>query len=133
MISAETSLLGIRNKIAKSLMRTFTCRSTFLYGVRYPSLKFTTPNTAIRIVSNYSTILCDEKAPPALPPPPPRHTQNPGNTSHPPSPYPPTVYLLTGLGASSRLPTGRNIGRVSENGPKKIRRRAESSAEFFEK
>jgi hypothetical protein len=33
MISAETAcLLGHRKKIAKFLMRTFTCRSTFLYA-----------------------------------------------------------------------------------------------------
>ncbi len=35
MISAETSLLGSRNKIAKCLMRTFTYRSTFLYAERF--------------------------------------------------------------------------------------------------
>jgi hypothetical protein len=28
-------LLGSRKKIAKCLMRTFTCRSTFLYGNEY--------------------------------------------------------------------------------------------------
>jgi hypothetical protein len=28
----RNSLLGYRKKIAKFLMRTFTCRSTFLYG-----------------------------------------------------------------------------------------------------
>jgi hypothetical protein len=28
----KNSLLGNRKKIAKFLMRTFTCRSTFLYG-----------------------------------------------------------------------------------------------------
>jgi hypothetical protein len=28
-------LLGNRKKIAKFLMRTFTCRSTFLYGSAY--------------------------------------------------------------------------------------------------
>jgi hypothetical protein len=30
----RNSLLGNRKKIAKFLMRTFTCRSTFLYGTR---------------------------------------------------------------------------------------------------
>jgi hypothetical protein len=29
----RNSLLGNRKKIAKFLMRTFTCRSTFLYGL----------------------------------------------------------------------------------------------------
>jgi hypothetical protein len=29
-------LLGYRKKIAKFLMRTFTCRSTFLYGGKCP-------------------------------------------------------------------------------------------------
>jgi hypothetical protein len=33
----RNSLLGKRKKIAKSSMRTFTCRSTFLYGT-IPSL-----------------------------------------------------------------------------------------------
>jgi hypothetical protein len=28
-------LLGNRKKIAKFFMRTFTCRSTFLYGIRH--------------------------------------------------------------------------------------------------
>jgi hypothetical protein len=31
-------LLGNRKKIAKFLMRTFTCRSTFLYGTIYGGL-----------------------------------------------------------------------------------------------
>jgi hypothetical protein len=31
----RNSLLGERKKIAKFLMRTFTCRSTFLYGFRF--------------------------------------------------------------------------------------------------
>ncbi len=32
MISAETDCWDIRKKIVKFLMRTFTCRSTFLYA-----------------------------------------------------------------------------------------------------
>jgi hypothetical protein len=32
----RNSLLGKRKKIAKFLMRTFTCRSTFLYGFDGP-------------------------------------------------------------------------------------------------
>ncbi len=31
---SRNSLLGNRKKIAKFLMRTFTCRSTFLYGAQ---------------------------------------------------------------------------------------------------
>jgi hypothetical protein len=34
-------LLGHRKKIAKFLMRTFTCRSTFLYACQIPSAAFT--------------------------------------------------------------------------------------------
>jgi hypothetical protein len=33
-------LLGYSKKIAKYLMRTFTCRSTFLYVAFYPTISF---------------------------------------------------------------------------------------------
>jgi hypothetical protein len=42
-------LLGLRKKIAKFLMRTFTCRSTFLYGGNTYILMWLTLNDTIFI------------------------------------------------------------------------------------
>ncbi len=49
MISAENFLLGSRKKIAKCLMRTFTCRATFLYDFTPLAMTFNPPPPNMKI------------------------------------------------------------------------------------